>query len=44
MKRLKLLIVLFALATALPMAYVVVRTYRGIAQEETARMRLSTPR
>ena len=39
MKRLKLLIVLFALATALPMAYVVVRTYRGIAQEETARMR-----
>jgi len=39
MKRLKLLIILFALATALPMAYVVVRTYRGIAQEETARLR-----
>lgn len=39
MKHLKLLIVLFALATALPMGYVVVRTYQGIAQEETARMR-----
>lgn len=39
MKRLKLLILLFALATALPMAYVVVRTYQGIAREETARMR-----
>jgi signal transduction histidine kinase len=39
MKHLKLLIVLFALATALPMGYVVLRTYQGIAQEETARMR-----
>jgi signal transduction histidine kinase len=39
MKHLKLLIVLFALATALPMGFVVVRTYQGIAQEETARMR-----
>jgi signal transduction histidine kinase len=39
MKRLKLYILLFAVATALPMAYVVVRTYQGIAQEETARMR-----
>jgi len=39
MKHLKLLIVLFALATTLPMGYVVVRTYQGIAQEETARMR-----
>jgi len=39
MKRLKLFILLFAVATALPMAYVVVRTYQGIAQEETARMR-----
>ena len=39
MKHLKLLIVLFALATALPMGYVVVRTYQGIAQEEAARMR-----
>jgi len=38
-KRLKLFIVLFAIATALPMGYVVVRTYQGIAQEETARMR-----
>ena len=39
MKRLKLILLLFGLATALPMAYVVVRTYQGIAQEETARMR-----
>jgi signal transduction histidine kinase len=39
MKRLKLYIVLFAVATAVPMAYVVVRTYQGVAQEETARMR-----
>ena len=39
MKHLKLLIVLFALATVLPMGYVVLRTYQGIAQEETARMR-----
>jgi len=39
MKRLKLFIILFAVATALPMAYVVFRTYQGIAQEETARMR-----
>jgi signal transduction histidine kinase len=39
MKHLKLLIVLFALATALPMGFVVARTYQGISQEETARMR-----
>ena len=39
MKRLKLFIILFAVATALPMAYVVLRTYQGITQEETARMR-----
>ena len=39
MKRLKLFIILFAVATTLPMAYVVFRTYQGIAQEETARMR-----
>ena len=39
MKRLKIFILLFAVATALPMAYVVVRTYQGIAREEVARMR-----
>ncbi|MGD9330500.1 MAG: hypothetical protein PVJ53_04260, partial [Desulfobacterales bacterium] len=39
MNRLKLLILLFAVATAVPMTYVVVRTYRGLAQEETSRMR-----
>ncbi len=39
MKRLRLIILLFAVATAIPMVYVVVRTYQGVAREETARMR-----
>lgn len=39
MKRLRLIIFLFAVATAIPMVYVVVRTYQGVAREETARMR-----
>jgi len=39
MQRLRLIILLFAVATAIPMVYVGVRTYQGIAREETARMR-----
>jgi len=39
MKRLRWLILLFTIAIAVPMAYVVVRTYHGVAQEENARMR-----
>ncbi len=36
MKRLKLLIVIFSLALSIPLAYFVIRTYRGLEQEETA--------
>ena len=36
MKRLKLLIVIFSLALCIPLAYFVLRTYRGLAQEEVA--------
>jgi signal transduction histidine kinase len=39
MKRLKLLIVIFSLALSIPLAYFVVRTYRGLAQEEVATLR-----
>ena len=39
MKRLKLLIVVFSLALCIPLAYFVVRTYRGLAQEEVATLR-----
>jgi signal transduction histidine kinase len=39
MKKLKLLIVIFSLALSIPLAYFVVRTYRGLAQEEVATLR-----
>ncbi len=39
MKRLKLLIVIFSLALSIPLAYFVVRTYRGLEQEEEATLR-----
>ena len=39
MKRLKLLIAIFSLALSIPLAYFVVRTYRGLAQEEVATLR-----
>jgi len=39
MKRLKLLIVIFSLALSIPLAYFVVRTYRGLEQEEVATLR-----
>jgi hypothetical protein len=39
MKRLKLLIVIFSLTLCVPLAYFVVRTYRGLAQEEVATLR-----
>ena len=39
MKRLKLLIVIFSLALCIPLAYFVVRTYRGLEQEEVATLR-----
>jgi len=38
MKRLRLLLVLFMLALAVPLALVVLRTYTGLRQEETARL------
>nr|MBL0714255.1 hypothetical protein [Desulfobacterales bacterium] len=38
MKRLQLLIVVFALALALPLAFVILRTYTGLQQEEAARL------
>jgi signal transduction histidine kinase len=37
-KRLQLLVVVFALALALPLTFVVWRTYSGLAQEESARL------
>jgi signal transduction histidine kinase len=39
MKRLKLLIVIFSLTLCIPLAYFVVRTYRGLEQEEVATLR-----
>jgi len=39
MKRLKLLIVIFSVTLSIPLAYFVVRTYRGLAQEEVATLR-----
>ena len=39
MKRLQLLIVIFCLAVSLPLAYVIVRTYSGLDQEERAQLR-----
>jgi len=39
MKRLKLLIVIFSLTLCVPLAYFVVRTYRGLEQEEVATLR-----
>ena len=36
MKKLKLLIVIFSLALCIPLAYFVLRTYRGLEQEEVA--------
>ena len=39
MKRLKLLIVIFSLTLSIPLAYFVVRTYRGLEQEEVATLR-----
>ena len=39
MKRLKLLIVIFSVALSVPLAYFVVRTYQGLAQEEVATLR-----
>ena len=39
MKRLKLLIVIFSAALSVPLAYFVVRTYQGLAQEEVATLR-----
>lgn len=36
MKKLKLLILIFSLALSIPLAYFVLKTYRGLAQEEVA--------
>ena len=36
MKKLKLLILIFSLALCIPLAYFVLKTYRGLAQEEVA--------
>jgi signal transduction histidine kinase len=36
MKKLKLLILIFSFALSIPLAYFVLRTYRGLAQEEVA--------
>jgi signal transduction histidine kinase len=36
MKKLKLLILIFSLALSIPLAYFVLKTYRGLEQEETA--------
>ena len=36
MKKLKLLILIFSLALCIPLAYFVLRTYHGLAQEEVA--------
>jgi signal transduction histidine kinase len=39
MKRLQLLILIFCLSLSIPLGYFVVRTYRGLEQEETATLR-----
>jgi signal transduction histidine kinase len=39
MRRLKLLMLLFCLAISLPLAYVVIQTYRGLEQEERSQLR-----
>jgi len=39
MKRLKLLIAIFSVTLSIPLAYFVVRTYRGLEQEEVATLR-----
>ena len=39
MKRLKVLILFFCVALSVPLAYFVLRTYRGLEQEETATLR-----
>ena len=39
MKRIQLLIIIFCLAVSLPLAYVIVRTYGGLDQEERAQLR-----
>ena len=39
MKRLRLLIVIFCVALSVPLAYLVLRTYRSLAQEEAAELR-----
>jgi len=39
MKRLKLLIAIFSLTLSIPLAYFVIRTYRGLEQEEVATLR-----
>jgi hypothetical protein len=36
MKRLQILILIFCLSVSIPLGYFVVRTYRGLEQEETA--------
>ncbi len=44
MKKLKLLIVIFSLSLSIPLAYFVVRTYRGLEQEEVATLRFFADR
>lgn len=39
MKKLRLLIILFCLAVSIPLGYLTLRTYRGLAQEEAAELR-----
>ena len=39
MKRLQILILIFCLSLSIPLGYFVVRTYRGLEQEETATLR-----
>jgi signal transduction histidine kinase len=39
MKRLKLLILIFSIALSIPLAFFVLRTYRGLEQEEVATLR-----
>ena len=39
MKRINILIVVFFLALSVPLAWVIVRTYQGLAREESATLR-----
>ena len=39
MKRLKFFIVIFCVALSIPLAYLVLQTYRGLAQEEESTLR-----